>query len=363
MLKKLLKFLIGAIGAVVGYGIFIAIQFLYTTISGHRINFLSEQQLYILAITFGLICGIICFRASNIFWRHSKNAAKSIENDLQGVATHDIISGTVGLIAGFVIAALLSLMFQRIGILHLDIILPVLSYVILGYLGVVIATKRYKDFANLLSQRGRSGFKKKGSDASPKIFDTSVIIDGRIADIMKTGFIEGKIVIPEFVLLELQHVADSSDSLRRTRGRRGLDILNTLRDAYGVEIYNTAGDKSIEEIPEVDIKLLKLAQNIGGKVVTNDYNLNKVAGIKGVEVLNINELANTLKPMVIPGEEMNLFLIKEGKEPNQALAYLDDGTMIVVEEGRKQIGSNVAVLVTSVLQTAAGRMIFAKIKR
>lgn len=363
MLKKLLKFLIGAAGAVAGYGIFHAVEFLYTTISGHEIDFLNGRQLEIFAITFGLICGIIFFRASNIFWRHSKNAAKSIEKDLQGVATHDIIAGTVGLIAGFVIAALLSLMFQRIDVFYLDIILPALSYIILGYLGVVIATKRYKDFANLIPQKGKAAFKRKSSDASPKIFDTSVIIDGRISDIMKTGFIEGKIVIPEFVLLELQHVADSSDSLRRARGRRGLDILNTLREAYGVEIYNTTGDKSIEEIPEVDIKLLKLAQNIGGKVVTNDYNLNKVAGIKGVEVLNINELANTLKPMVIPGEEMNLFLIKEGKESNQALAYLDDGTMIVVEEGRKYIGSNVAVVVTSVLQTAAGRMIFAKIRK
>ncbi len=363
MLKKLLKFLIGAVGAVVGYGVFIAINFLYEALSGETIQFLTYMQFEIIAIAFGLICGIICFKASNIFWRHSKNAAKSIENDLQGIATHDIIAGTIGLIAGLVIAALMSLMFQRIKIFNLDIVLTILSYVILGYLGVVIATKRYKDFVNIFSQRGKGGFRKKSSDAAPKIFDTSVIIDGRISDIMKTGFIEGKIVIPEFVLLELQYVADSSDSLRRTRGRRGLDILNTLRETHGVEIYNTNGDKSIEEIPEVDIKLLKLAQNIGGKVVTNDYNLNKVAAIKGVEVLNINELANTLKPMVIPGEEMNLFLIKEGKEPNQALAYLDDGTMIVIEDGRKYIGNTMPVVVTSVLQTAAGRMIFAKIKR
>ena len=194
----------------------------------------------------------------------------------------------------------------------------------------------------------------------PKILDTSVIIDGRIADIMKTGFIEGQIVIPEFVLLELQHVSDSSDSLKRNRGRRGLDILNKLQDAYGIDIYNTTGEKSIEEIPEVDIKLLKLAQMINGKVVTNDYNLNKVAGVKGVKALNINELANTLKPIVLPGEEMTLFLVKEGKEHNQAVAYLDDGTMIVVEGGRKFIGKTITASVTSVLQTSAGRMIFAK---
>jgi uncharacterized protein YacL len=235
----------------------------------------------------------------------------------------------------------------------------------LGFFGVVVATKKGKDLipAWLSARRGGTGKTKgKGSDASPKIFDTSVIIDGRIADIMKTGFIEGPIVIPEFVLVELRHIADSSDSLKRNRGRRGLDILNRIRTEYGVDIYNTEADKSLDEIPEVDVKLLKLAQVLRGKVVTNDFNLNKVATIKGVEVLNINELANTLKPVVLPGEDMNIFPVKEGKENNQAVAYLDDGTMIVVEEGRRFIGKAVDVLVTSVLQTSAGRMIFAKPK-
>ena len=177
---------------------------------------------------------------------------------------------------------------------------------------------------------------------------------------MKTGFIEGQIVIPEFVLVELRHIADSSDALKRNRGRRGLDILNKIQNEYGVEIYNSTGEKSLDEIPEVDVKLLKLAQIMNGKVVTNDFNLNKVAGIKGVDVLNINELANTLKPVVLPGEEMVLSLVKEGKENNQAVAYLDDGTMIVVEDGKRFIGQTIKVIVTSVLQTSAGRMIFAK---
>ena len=167
-------------------------------------------------------------------------------------------------------------------------------------------------------------------------------------------------MIPEFVLVELRHIADSSDSLKRNRGRRGLDVLNKIQSEYGVEIYNTAGEKSLDEIPEVDVKLLKLAQIMNGKVVTNDFNLNKVASIKGVEVLNINELANTLKPVVLPGEDMSLFLVKEGKENNQAVAYLDDGTMIVVEDGRRYIGKTIGVTVTSVLQTSAGRMIFGK---
>lgn len=180
---------------------------------------------------------------------------------------------------------------------------------------------------------------------------------------MKTGFIEGDIVIPEFVLVELRHIADSSDSLKRNRGRRGLDILNKIQSEYGIEIYNTTAEKSLDEIPEVDVKLLKLAQIMGGKVVTNDFNLNKVATIKGVEVLNINALANTLKPVVLPGEDMEVFLIKEGKEHGQAVAYLDDGTMIVVEEGYRHIGKSTTVVVTSVLQTSAGRMIFAKPKK
>ena len=230
----------------------------------------------------------------------------------------------------------------------------------------MIATRKGNDIrtawnrSKLVASVGGSKSSRSKNEPTPKIFDTSVIIDGRIADIMKTGFIEGSIVIPEFVLVELRHIADSSDALKRNRGRRGLDILNKIQEEYGIEIYNTEAEKALDEIPEVDVKLLKLAQIMNGKVVTNDFNLNKVAGIKGVEVLNINELANTLKPVVLPGEEMILSLVKEGKENNQAVAYLDDGTMIVVEDGKRFIGQTIKVTVTSVLQTSAGRMIFAR---
>jgi len=179
---------------------------------------------------------------------------------------------------------------------------------------------------------------------------------------MKTGFLEGSIIIPDFVLVELRHIADSSDNLKRARGRRGLDVLNRVQNDFGVEIYQTVNDKSIDDQSEVDTKLLELAKRLKGKVVTNDFNLNKVAAIQGVGVLNINELANNLKPVVLPGEEMTLYLVKEGKEQDQAVAYLDDGTMIVVEGGRKLIGNTVSVTVTSVLQTAAGRMIFGRLK-
>ena len=202
----------------------------------------------------------------------------------------------------------------------------------------------------------------KKANRIPKILDTSIIIDGRVLEIMKAGFLEGPIIIPEFVLVELRHIADSSDSLKRVRGRRGLDILNKIQTEFEIQIYNTDQEKALKEIPEVDVKLLKLAQIMKGKLVTNDFNLNKVAAIKNVPVLNINDLANAVKPISIPGEKMNVKLVKAGKDREQAVAYLDDGTMIVVEDGRKYIGQDVDITVTSVLQTSAGRMIFGKIK-
>lgn len=202
--------------------------------------------------------------------------------------------------------------------------------------------------------------KGKGNKGDVKVLDTSVIIDGRIFDICQTGFVEGVLIIPNFVLDELRHISDSSDALKRNRGRRGLDILNKIQKELSIEVKIWEGD--FPEIAEVDSKLLKLAQTIGGKVVTNDYNLNKVAEFQGVPVLNINELANAIKPVVLPGEEMTIQIIKDGKESNQGIGYLDDGTMIVVEGGRKFIGEIIDVVVTSVLQTAAGRMIFAKQK-
>ena len=190
------------------------------------------------------------------------------------------------------------------------------------------------------------------------MLDTSVIIDGRIADIVKSGFLEGTLVVPAFVLRELQHIADSSDVLKRTRGRRGLDILQKMQDADEAQIMITNVD--YDDIPEVDMKLVRLAHEMGGKLVTNDYNLNKVAALRGVQVLNINELSNAVKAVVIPGESMFVSIVKEGKEYGQGVAYLDDGTMIVIEDGRKHIGDSIKVEVTSALQTAAGRMIFAK---
>ena len=234
--------------------------------------------------------------------------------------------------------------------------------IVLVYLGIV-ATWSMKDEVRIFLP-GSVASPADGKDAIPeqcKILDTNVIIDGRVADICRTGFIEGPIYVPGFVLDELQHIADSADNLKRARGRRGLDILNQMRTELKMMIRtydnNDPGDRD-----EVDAKLVKLAKKLNGKIVTNDYNLNKVAELQGVPVLNINELANAVKPVVLPGEEMVVTIIKEGKEQNQGVAYLDDGTMIVVEGGRRRIGETLPVVTSSVLQTVAGKMIFANIR-
>lgn len=365
MIKKLIRGVITIIGLFAGFGVFQLLLFIDNVTEFGYTSKLTDLQLDIIAVVLAIIFGILFFSMTPMFTRKSKKVATNIDSELQHISAHDLIMGIVGLIVGLIIAFLISQIYSGIGNDTIQVALNIVTYVLMGYLGIVIVSKRGQEIllSWLTIRRSSTGKPKaKSGDATPKVLDTSVIIDGRIADIMKTGFIEGNIVIPEFVLVELRHIADSSDGLKRNRGRRGLDILNRIQTEYGIEIYNTDKEKGLDDIPEVDVKLLKLAQNINGKVVTNDFNLNKVAMIKGVEVLNINELANTLKPVVLPGEEMSLFLVKEGKENNQAVAYLDDGTMIVVEEGRKFIGQTINATVTSVLQTSAGRMIFAKPK-
>ncbi len=366
MLGKLIRAVMTIVGAIVGYGFYLLVKY-WAHLQGYELETefsVAEQIFTVTAIA--LIFAIIFYKLFPLLRRGGMKAAGNLESDLKDTPINDIISTIAGLITGLFVAYLISRgIYTSIEIPVVSMILNILTYIILGGLGVLVVNSKAKEFGSLLinarkgaSQSGRAG--KHKNDATPKIFDTSVIIDGRIADILETGFIEGPIIIPEFVLVELRHIADSSDTLKRQRGRRGLDILNAIQEEYGVEIYNTASEKVLDEIPEVDVKLLKLAQIMNGKVVTNDFNLNKVAAIKGIPVLNINELANTLKPVVLPGEEMILSLVKEGKENGQAVAYLDDGTMIVVEEGKPFIGQTIKVIVSSVLQTSAGRMIFAK---
>ncbi|WP_110113981.1 PIN/TRAM domain-containing protein [Bacillus sp. CGMCC 1.16541] len=289
-----------------------------------------------------------------------------IEESLVKAPVTDVLFGSFGLILGLIVAYLVVIPLNKIQIQIVNTVLPIFLTILLGYLGFQVGFKKRDELVNLFSMPARIA-KKKGqedeqevSTTTFKILDTSVIIDGRIADICQTGFLEGTMVIPQFVLEELQHIADSSDVLKRNRGRRGLDILNRIQKELAIKVEIYEGD--FEEIQEVDSKLVKLAKLTSGIVVTNDFNLNKVCELQGVGVLNINDLANAVKPIVLPGEEMNVLVIKDGKEHNQGIAYLDDGTMIVVEEGRNYIGKNIDVVVTSVLQTSAGRMIFAKPK-
>jgi uncharacterized protein YacL len=238
---------------------------------------------------------------------------------------------------------------RKVAFLHSFILL------VLPYLGLVLGAKHgeWLEPARLISL-----FRATGPERRYKILDTSVIIDGRIADVCETGFVDGTLVIPQFVLKELQLVADSADSMKRNRGRRGLDILQRIQKMAGVEV--SISDMDFPDIREVDLKLIEMGRALHGKIVTNDFNLNKVAQLRGVEVLNVNELANSLKPVVLPGEIMKVFILKEGKEYNQGVAYLDDGTMVVVDNARKMISKTIDIVVTSVLQTTAGKMIFGR---
>ena len=278
------------------------------------------------------------------------------ETRLRDAAVTSLLGGLLGFMVGLTIASTIgsALFFAntadtRVQFLHSLII------VVLPYLGLVLGARKGEwlepaKFASLFR------------DARPqkryKILDTSVIIDGRIADIVETGFVGGTLVVPQFVLKELQLVADSSDSMKRNRGRRGLDILHRIQKMSGVEVL--ISDLDFPQVKEVDLKLIEVARSLLGKIVTNDFNLNKVAQLRGVEVLNINELANALKPVVLPGEVMTVFILKEGNEYNQGVAYLDDGTMVVIDNARSRIGKNLEIVVTSVLQTTAGRMIFGR---
>src|SRR5947207_2897396 len=278
------------------------------------------------------------------------------ESRLRETAITRVLGALIGCAIGLGIAhAIVTSLFwadsgdRRVEFLHS------FTLIVLPYLGLVLGAKHgeWLEPARIVSL-----FRAAGPQRRYKILDTSVIIDGRIADVCETGFIDGALVIPQFVLKELQLVADSSDSLKRNRGRRGLDILQKIQKMSGIEVV--ISDMDFPEVKEVDLKLIELARTLEGKIVTNDFNLNKVAQLQGVEVLNINELANALKPIVLPGELMKVFILKEGKEYNQGVAYLDDGTMVVVDNARKAIGKTIEISVTSVLQTTAGKMIFGK---
>lgn len=281
--------------------------------------------------------------------------ARWLQYKIRQIPAHNLLSGTIGLVLGLVVAALLALPLSLLPD-PFGSVLPLAAALLCTYIGVTAMTTRERDLMAAIQTR----FSRNGDSAKRHVLlDTSVIIDGRIADISETGFIDAKMLVPRFVLNELQHIADSDDSMRRKRGRRGLEILNRLMKDPDIPIEVT--DMDTPDFQEVDAKLVALARDLDAAVITNDYNLNRVADLQGVRVLNINELANAVKTVMLPGESLTVQIIQEGKEPGQGVGYLDDGTMVVVEEGRSYIDTERDVVVTRVLQTVAGRMIFAQL--
>lgn len=366
MLDKVLRSIITILSAIAGLMLIRLVNPFLTSIIG--VEF-AQMGLFGLTMTTilsfligGILGGMVGFFAAPFLIKHLWQFTYWVEARLNKMPVYDVLAGSLGLAIGLIIANLLGTAFLPVPIVGSYV--PGILSIILGYLGINLTIRKKDELAVLFEAipwMGKDRAKDKPSDnVQYKIFDTSVIIDGRIADICQSGFIEGTLVIPVFVLEELQHIADSSDLLKRTRGRRGLDILNRIQKEMGM--YVKIDNRDFEDIAEVDSKLVKLGQLLKGKIITNDYNLNKVAELQGVPVLNINELSNAVKPVVLPGEDMVVHVVKDGKEFGQGVAYLDDGTMIVVDGGKKHIGETIGVLVTSVLQTAAGRMIFAKPK-
>jgi uncharacterized protein YacL len=278
-----------------------------------------------------------------------------LRRTIRQVPAQTLLAATVGLIIGLIIAALTAFPLSLLPEPWRSIF-PFASLILFGYLGAWVMVMRERDFLAIFGGRFSREAARASSD-KPVLLDTSVIIDGRIADISRTGFVDGTLMIPRFVLAELQHIADSPDPLRRNRGRRGLDMLNKLQKDSVIPIRIT--DLDVEDLHQVDDKLVRLGKNLHCPILTNDYNLNRVAELQGVRVLNVNELANAIRAVVLPGEGMKVRVVQEGKEVNQGVAYLDDGTMVVVENGKKLIGSTVDVTVTRMLQTNQGRMIFA----
>lgn len=377
MLYRILRYVIALL---VGTAAYVGMDSLAPIIDPYLVSQfadLSEMSLTIARISVvvvGTVIGAIIGYLISSFWlQQGLVVAKRLERVLTHIPNQELIAGTIGLLFGLIIANLIGLAFHQIPIIGPYI--PIILSAIFGYSGLrLMARKGPEMYGTYMKQWGVSdvsGSKKSRSfkvfgnskssepESSHKLLDTSVIIDGRIKELCATGFIDGTLVVPVFVLNELQIVSDSVDSIKRNRGRRGLDILKSMQDANLVPIEIVEDD--YDDLQEVDSKLMRLALEKNWKLMTNDYNLNKVAKVQGIQVLNLNELANVLKPTLIAGEWIHVQVMKEGKEIEQGVAYLDDGTMIVVEDGRPYVGQDVEVMVTSILQTSAGRMIFARV--
>jgi uncharacterized protein YacL len=369
-LANMLRLLITLVGAGLGAAVATGIRPFMERAYPHA--FTGQESVIILYVVLCILFGLIFFAFSHTIMMRVMRLSGMIERRWTMMPTRQIFLSAMGLIIGLSVAALLHLLIQSVGSSLLTVSISAIIYVVLGTMGMRIGYQRYNEKP---SRRGASqldAFNIILDDSAPeddgvkpvgipaKVLDTSVLIDGRILDIAATGFLEGELVIAEFVLDELRHIADSADALKRARGRRGLDIVKQLQSKLGDRIV--IRERGGRDPSEVDVQLLKLCQALGGVVVTNDYNLNKVARISGVKALNINDLANALKPMLATGEEITVEIVREGKEAGQGVAYLDDGTMIVVDQARSLVGQKAEIVVSTVLQTSAGRMIFAGLK-
>ncbi|WP_251547545.1 PIN/TRAM domain-containing protein [Limosilactobacillus caecicola] len=358
MRKGIVRLLFTIFGAAIGY---YYLPPLWPTIG-------VQYNSILMVIVDIFIGGVIFWLLSLATLRWVMQVVQRVEDYLTQKSPLYLFFGALLTIIGLVLAILISIPLWRTHIPVVNNIIPILLMIIFSYFGFRIGTTRLDDWKNILSPKrgtkeepGKSGDVIKQQDANYhhyKILDTNILIDGRIYDLVKTGFLEGTLLVPNFVLYELQYIADSGESIKRVRGRRGLDILNKLREEKIVPVEMYDGD--FEDIPEVDSKLIALAKKVDGVIVTNDWNLNKVIQFQNVEVLNINNLAKSLRPRVIPGERMQVTVVKKGTERQQGVAYLDDGTMVVVEDGRYYMNEQIEVEVTSALQTDAGRMIFAR---
>jgi uncharacterized protein YacL len=325
------------------------------TLSLHVASGRLQLTLLIVSPVVGALAGVLLTPYAQLFF---ESALSATERSIERRTPSEIAGGVVGLIAGLIIAFLIkSILFDYISFvgqagIYVAAVLYLIVSIFAAYLGARVGAKQRVGLVEVTRSKA-------APNVPAKIIDTSVIVDGRITEIVESGFLDPPYVVPRFVLHEIQLIADSTDAIKRSRGRRALDVLAKLQELVPIEI----GEIDYPDVVGVDAKLVRMARETGGRLVTNDYNLNRVAHVEGVAVLNINELANAVKPIVLPGEEMHVAILREGKESQQGVGYLDDGTMIVVENGRRLIGESTDVVVTSVLQTVAGRMIFAKTKR
>ena len=297
---------------------------------------------------------VVCWAGGGLIGKALQRASKRVERAVQARSAGELTMAAIGLLVGLLVSALLYFPVHTLPYIGTWVLLPL--FMIFGYTFAAVAAKKHRGILRLVGVHTVEPDGERNG-AFPTLVDTSAIIDGRIADIVRTGFLAGELVVPEFVLRELQQVADSADPLKRNRGRRGLEVVQDLRG----EVAVSTPDVDFPEVPEVDGKLLKLAKQQSMRILTTDYNLNRLARIQDVEILNVNELANALKPAVLPGEQFDVRVLREGKEVEQGVGYLDDGTMVVVEGGRKLIGATATVQVTSVLQSPSGKMIFARV--